>query len=84
MSSYNICSGIKVNKQKKKKHLSLTVPKPFGFSQNSSVPFHQVTFNQSISRVLLTDKPNRSWKNSKKFEINALSTIEKAFKKKRK
>ena len=83
MSSYNICSGVKVNKQKKK-HLSLTVPKPFGFSQNSSVPFHRVTFNQSISRVLLIDKPNRSWKNSKKFEINALSTIEKAFKKKRK
>ena len=47
---------LKVNKQKN--HLSLTVQKPFHFSQNSSVPFHPVTFEHPISWVLLIDKPN--------------------------
>ena len=46
MSSYNICSG---SQQAKKKHLSLTLPKPFDFSQNSYVPFHRVTFEHPIS-----------------------------------
>ena len=62
----------------------LTVPKSFDFSQISSVPFYRVTFSYPISWVLLIDKPNESCKNSKKFEINPLSTIKKAFKKKRK
>ena len=73
---------LKVNKQKKT--ISHSVPKTFDFSQNSSVPFHQVTFYYSISYVLLIDKPNESCKNSIKFEGNALSTTKKAFKKKRK
>ena len=62
----------KFNKQKKN-HLSLTVPKPFDFSQNYFVPFHWVTFDHSISCVLLIDKPNERCKNSKKIEKNALS-----------
>ena len=53
------------------------------FFQNSSVPFHQVTFDHSILYVLLTDKPNKSCKNSKTFERTTLST-KKAFKKERK
>ena len=57
---------LKVNKQKKP--ISHSVPKTFDFSQNSSVPFHQVTFYYSISYVLLIDKPNESCKNSIKFE----------------
>ena len=54
------------------------------FFQNSSVPFHQVTFDHSISCVLLIDKPNESCQNFKKFKRNAISTTKKAFKKKRK
>ena len=66
ISSHNICSGIKVNK--KKKTISHLVPKTFDFSQNSSVQFHQVTFDCSISCVLLIDKPNESFQNSKKLK----------------
>ena len=51
ISSHNICSGIK--SQQVKKTICHSVPKVFGFSQNSSVPFHQVTFDHSISCVLL-------------------------------
>ena len=54
------------------------------FSQNSFVPFHQVTFYCSICCVILIDKPTESCKNLKKFEINALATTEKAFNTKRK
>ena len=82
ISAYNICSGIK--SQQAKKTISHSVPKTFDFSQNSSGPFHQVTFYYSISYVLLIDKRNESCKNSIKFERNALSTTKKAFKKKRK
>ena len=82
ISAYNICSGIK--SQQAKKTISHSVPKTFDFSQNSSVPFHQVTFYYSISYVLLIDKPNESCKDSIKFERNALSTTKKAFKKKTK
>ena len=49
-------------------------PKTFDFSQNFSAPFHRVTFDHSISCVLLIDKPNESCQNSKKFERNAIST----------
>ena len=59
MSSYNICSNLiklclviisalELKSTSKKKLLLLTVQKPFGFSQNYSVPFHRVTFNHSI------------------------------------
>ena len=82
ISSHNICSGIK-SQQIKKKHLSLE-PKTFDFYQNSSVPFHRVNFDHSISCVLLIDKPNESCQNFKKFKRNAISTTKKAFKKKRK
>ena len=66
---------LKVNKQKK--HLSLTVPKPFDFSQNFSVLFHRVTFEHPMSWVLLTEKPNESPKTSKRIKRNALSTTKK-------
>ena len=81
ISGYNICSGIE-GQQAKKKHLLLTVPKIFDFFQNSSVPFHRVTFDHSVSCVLLIDKPNESCKNSNKFERNALSTTKKLLKRK--
>ena len=86
ISSYNIYSGIKSQqaKKEKKENICHSVPKTFDFSQNSSVPFHQVAFYHSISCVLLIGKPNESWKNSIKFERNALSTTKKAFKKRRK
>ena len=61
ISTYNICSGIK-SQQAKKKTISHSVPKTFDLSQNSSVPFHQVTFYHSISYMLLKDKPNESRK----------------------
>ena len=66
----------------KKEIIRNSVPKPFDFSQNSSVPFHRFTFDHSVSYVLLTDKPNESCKNSKKFERNALSASKKTFKNK--
>ena len=47
ISSYNICSRIKIQ-QAKKKH---SVPKSFDFSQNSFLAFHQVTFGYSLSCV---------------------------------
>ena len=80
--SHNICSGIKSEQVKKTIFHSLS--KTFDFFQNSSFPFHRVTFDHSISCVLLIGKPNESCQNSKKFERNATSTIKKAFKKKRK
>ena len=72
ISSHNICSGIK--SQQVKKNICRSVPKLFDFSQNSSVPFDRVTFDHSISCVLLIDKPNESCQYSKKFERNAIST----------
>ena len=80
ISSYNICKKLSTRKKK----VCHSVPKTFDFSQNSSVPFHQVTFDHSISCVLLIDKPNESCQNFKKFKRNAISTTKKAFKKKRK
>ena len=76
ISRYNICSEIK-NQQKK----NIQHQKILFFLQNSSVLFHQVFFDRSISCVLLIDKPNESCKNSKTFERNTLSTKKKAFKK---
>ena len=64
--SHKICSGIK--SQPVKKTICHSVPKTFDFSQNYSVPFHQVTFNHSISCVLLIDKPNKSCQNSKNLK----------------
>ena len=82
ISSHDICSGIKT--QQVNKTICHSVPKTFDFSQNFSVPFHRVTFDHSISCVLLIDKPNESCQNFKKFKRNAISTTKKAFKKKRK
>ena len=72
ISSYNICSGTK--RQQAKKTIFHSVPKTLDFFQNSSVPFHLVAFDYSISCVLLIDKPNESCKNSKTFERNTLFT----------
>ena len=77
ISSHNICSGIK--SQQVKRTICHSVPKTFDFSQNSSVPFHRVTFDHSISYVLLIDKPNESCQNSKKFERNAIFNTKNAF-----
>ena len=76
----NICSGIKI--QQAKKPICYSVPRS-RFFQNSSVLFHQVTFDYSLSYVILIDKPNESYKNSKTFERNTLST-KKSFKKEKK
>ena len=75
ISSYNICSEIK--RKQAKKPFVIQYQKRLIFFQNSSVPFHQVTFDYSISRVLFIDKPNESFKNSKTFERNILSTRKK-------
>ena len=48
ISNYNIYPGIKIEHAKKTSHLSFST-KNFGFCQNSSVPFHQVTFYRSFS-----------------------------------
>ena len=72
--SHKICSGIK--NQPVKKTFVIQYQKR-DFTQNYFVPFHQVTFNHSISCVLLIDKPNENCQNSKKIKRNA-------FKKKRK
>ena len=64
--SHNICSGIKC--EQVEKTICHSVPKTFDFSQNSSFPFHQVTFDHSISCVLLIDKPNESCQNSKNLK----------------
>ena len=65
ISSHNVCSGIK--SQQVKKTICHSVPKTFDSSQNSSVSFHRVTFEHSISCVLLIDKPNENCQNSKNF-----------------
>ena len=67
--SHNICSRVK--REQVKKTISHSEPKYLDFSQNSSDPFYRVTFDHSISCVLLIDKPNESCQNSKKFERNA-------------
>ena len=58
ISSYRICSGIK-SRQVQKKHLPFST-KNFRFCSEFLRSSHQVTFNHSISCVLLTDKPNES------------------------
>ena len=76
ISSHNIYSGIKSEQVKKKKTFDIQYQKLL----NSSVPFHRVTLDHSISCVLFIDKPNESCKNSKKIERNAISTTKKAWK----
>ena len=76
ISSHNIYSGIKSEQVKKKKPFDIQYQKLL----NSSVPFHRVTLDHSISCVLFIDKPNESCKNSKKIERNAISTTKKAWK----
>ena len=80
ISSHNICFWIK--SQQVKKNICHSVPKTFDFSQNSFVLFHRVTFDHSISCVLLIDKPNGSCQNFKKTGKKFISTTKKAFKKK--
>ena len=65
-----IISALELKVNKPKNHLPLTVPKTFDFSQNSSVLFHRVTCDHSISFVLLIDEPNECCKNSKNSERN--------------
>ena len=48
---HKICSGIK--RQQVKKTNCCSVPKTLDFSQNYHVPFHRVTFDHSVSGVLL-------------------------------
>ena len=55
--------------------LSLTVPKTFDFSQNSSVAFRRVTFDHSTSYVFLIDKTDKSYKNSKKKKKKTLKEM---------
>ena len=78
ISSHNICSEMKP--QQVKKTIWQSVPKTFDYSQNSSVPFHRVTFENSVSCVVLIYKPNESCQNSK--NLKEISTTQKAFKKK--
>ena len=61
ISSHNICSGIKYLQEKK--NICHSIPKTFNFPQNSSVPFHRVTFDHLVSCVLLINKPNESCQN---------------------
>ena len=74
VSSHNVCSGIK---SQQKKHICHSVPKTF--SKNSSVSFHRVSFDHSISCALLIDKPNEKRQNSKKFERNSISITKKGY-----
>ena len=68
ISTYNICSGIK--SQQAKKPFAIQYQNLLIFFQNSLVSFHQIIFDHSISCVILIDKPNETFKNSKKFERN--------------
>ena len=81
-SSHNIYCGIKSHQVKE--IFCHSVLKIFDFSQNSSFPFHWVTFDHSISCVLLVDKANKSCQNSKKKkkERNTIFTIKKLPKRK--
>ena len=78
ISSSNICSGIKSQQLKKTFHIQYQKHLIF---LRIPLPLHRVTFDHSISCVLLIDKPNESYQNSKKFKRNAISTTKKAEKK---
>ena len=82
ISCRNTCSEIK--SQQVKKSICHLVPKTFDFSQNSSVSFHRVTFDHSISCVLLTDKQMKAAKTKKKLKEMPYPPQKKALKKKRK
>ena len=69
---------------KQKTAIYHSVPKTLDFSQDFSVPFHQVTFHRLISCMLLIDIPNESCRNCIKFERNALSATKKLLKRKEK
>ena len=60
-----------------KKTICYSVAKAFDFFRNSTVPFHRVTFDKSVSCVLLIDKPNESCQKSKKFKRKSVSTAKK-------
>ena len=81
--SHKICSGIKSQRVKNKlfviQYQKLLIFLSF---LKYSVPFHRVTFDHSISCVLLIDKPNEWRHNSKKIKRNAISTKKKLLKRK--
>ena len=78
---HKICSGIK--SQQVKKLFVVQYQKLLIFLRIIYyVPFHRVTFDHSISGVLLIDKPNESCQNSKKIKRNAISTTKKNLKRK--
>ena len=70
ISSYNACAGIKSKQAKNSFVTQYQKLLIFFFRIPASVSFHQVTFDHSISYVLLIDKPNESFKNAKTFERN--------------
>ena len=76
-----IVSALELKVKKQKKPFIIHYQRAFDFFQNSSVLFHQVIFDHSISCVLLIDEPNESYKNSKTFQRNTLFK-KKAFKNK--
>ena len=76
-----IISALELKVKKKNCH---SVRKTFDFSQNSSVSFHRVTFDHSISCVLYIDKPDESCKAQKNVKEMPYPPQKKAFKKKRK
>ena len=82
ISSHYICSEIKC--EEAKKSICQSVTKTSDFFSELLCSNSQSHIFDSISCVLLKDKPNKSYQNSKKLERNAIFTAEKAFKKKRK
>ena len=79
VSSHNVCSGIK---SQQKKHICHSVPKTF--SKNSSVSFHRVTFDHSISCALLIDNLMKNVRTPKSLKEIPYPSQKKAIKKKRK
>ena len=87
ISSHDVCSGVK-SQQVKTKHLSFSTRNVSSIPKTSektfSVLFHRVTFDHSVSCVLLRHKPNGSYKNYQKFERMPYPPQKRLLKKKRK
>ena len=82
ISSHNIYSGNR--SQQINKNNCHSLPKTFDFSQNSSIPFHQVTFDHSISCVFLIDNQKKAAKTAKNLKEMPYPPQKRALKKKRK
>ena len=82
MSSY--ISALELKSTSKKKAFIINSTKTFWFFSEFFCSISSSHFQSSNFMSAFNRKPNRIWKNSKKLERNALSTIGKAFKKKRK